>query len=901
MRALLFSYHCDQQPLAAEGEKRMVSAFCIVCYFTTAESACQPQFRRFSLIFAGNFLAREKFRRRFPDRLPATEKPSSPEGNEGCVHSVKSNAPQRLLLEYNAGGCAGGCIIEWGDFEAEVFSYETNWYIGTIARENWCSIHGLFFTVQGVGVFTDGHYEFGVAYSVGYALSVLIPFNFSAKCFAEYAEWNHGSPSIVYIWSAVAFNNGTVDEVIAGADGHNNIAACVFVNFTKGVGKSSAVHFAIVSNNNYAYISSAFCIAVQSQGAFAVLNFVVLNVSFYVSISVALIFYISVELTINLGNVTFFVNNGYGNLVVFVNNAGGWVEGQGFTKIVLNNGEFLFNILAVFFIKYLYGNGGTNKGVVGRFVVKSIEVEVATNPGVTIVNNSIAVYTGLEVIVISFYFNAISINIERNNFYRLTKSNLAVDFSDSIIAGFNPTSWACIHIENDVFYSTKLSKVKGSGSCLVAALECDLHSVFARNQVSSSASVVFIGVNKSVNALSFVPNEAEIISFKLGAIWLGNTQAVHVGEISVASYFIAVNVSQSELNCFCKVTGSTNIRVCIFCIVTGEEITTIFYSLDVANIELVGNNSQSGGGIAVNFFYINIKFAIVVNGEGEFKFTTSVGGYSAFIREAAEGNATLSSNFQDFALSANIIFVYSLTSYSVNFYTIWSNIIGDSVGIVAFTIWAAYSSILSWLFKSDLSSFHCFFGNVNSYCGQIIIGCRNFFIRDLWNTNFSGSIKSITITSSCEGCSQCSLVLNRTSYFPQTLSTFFCNRIGFGVYSCKGNISNNFALAVFCPNINSFATVSKFHCAFTIVSGANVEFEFLSFVLCNRNSCVITIDQKTAVTSNCVGSVNGNSCNFLNRSHIAEALARNPCACIQIICTRFSKGNCHRFRITAIS
>ena len=88
MRALLFSYHCDQQPRTAEGEKRMVSACCIVVYNSTES--------HFGQLFLRDFRRKiQKFSAFFrppatSERPSTTEKPHDENSSWGSVHSINT-------------------------------------------------------------------------------------------------------------------------------------------------------------------------------------------------------------------------------------------------------------------------------------------------------------------------------------------------------------------------------------------------------------------------------------------------------------------------------------------------------------------------------------------------------------------------------------------------------------------------------------------------------------------------------------------------------------------------------------------------------------------------------------------------------------------------------------------
>ncbi len=793
-----------------------------------------------------------------------------------------------LLLEYYASGQASFAILQSSYSVAKSFTNETDWYEGTIAGKNRSSVHGLFSAVYGVGFFADGHGQFSVTIGVGNGLSILIPVNFCAEGFTEYTEWNHGSPLSVYIRSSVTLDDVVVDNIIGGTDGHNNSIFSIRIFCTEGVGQGSAIHFTIVSGNNDYYVSGTFFVAVESQFAFAVLHFVVLNFKFNISISVALICNISVEFAINLGEVAFFVNDGYSNFVVFANNTVGWVEGQGFSKVILNNGQFFFNILAVFFIEYLYSDGGTNERVVSRSVFEGVEVEQTIVPMIAIVNDSFAVYTSIEISIVCSYFNTIFINIRWDNFYRLAKSNLIIDYFDGIVAGrIEPVSWACIHVKNDILYGTELSKVEGSSSCLVAALESNLYSVLARDKVLGDTSFVIVGVFQSIHAIGFIPNKAKIVGNQFGAIWLGNAERIGIFVKSLTTYFVAVDVCQFELNSICKVTGSTNIRGIMLGIISCEEIAAVLDSFDIANINGILVYTQGSRSIAVNFADNDIIFTIFVHGEGEFKCTASGGLNSTFFRKALKFNATFSGNREFFVScrSFGVCISVCITSYSVNLHTTCSNIVVniDGPNIIFTGInWLTISAV--YFIESDFFDFNIgrsyiyrdWFDLVNICNARISYSCAG------WNNT---SMDGVTITSIIESSLNLRSIHNRTVYFPE---------VGAWNLSCvrKGCVINNGG-AFLNPYIYVRTAANSIQriVAWRAVVINNIEFHFKCFIFISSCGSGIFIDQELAlinVQSRCICNFDSaNTSRILNTAPIRAII---PGTYIQIISTCFFEG-----------
>ena len=627
----------------------------------------------------------------------ATEKPRGENSSRGLVCLVKSNAPQQLLLEYYACSCTIFYIVEWGDFEAEVFSYETNWYIGTIARKNWCSIHGLFFTIQSVGVFADGHNDFGVAYSVGYALSFLIPVNFSAKCFAEYAEWNHGSPSIVYIRSSVAFNDFVVDEVIGRTDGHNNITASVFIFITEGVGEGICIEFAVLSRNNYADINSTSLVAFEVHGSLTILN-LWNNLKIYGSFFIALTYDRCGEFTIYLRNITISIYYRNVNSVSFANNAFGRIDGNSFSEVVLNNSQFFFSKTdsTEGWIIYLNGNGGTNEIIVGCFVQCSSKVDSIRCDDTVI--NSITIDTNLELSVVrNVNFQAVFVNILRLYIYFLTKSNGIVNSTDSVVLSTQIIAIGSIHIKNEFLSGAKFNSGEVNSHSLFAAIvQGNTYRVVTRNEIFSSASVF-----QSVNASFIIPSEIEVVSiysvfaillrlsfyFKTVSMFARRQSGIticssFVSEHATAYSVTAISIGDSKLNSIaqhCIFHSGT-----IIFIGTSEHFAAVFNLSDLHSVNIALGNDQGSFCIIVGFTKGYFVLTSIGQSELEGKFTLSVGGNSAIISKALKVHAFVCADIDLFVFSSSAIFSRSFTSYSVNlgiargYFVIDTNFVGIS-------------------------------------------------------------------------------------------------------------------------------------------------------------------------------------------------------------------------------
>ena len=796
----------------------------------------------------------------------ATEKPRGENSSRGFVCLVKSNAPQQLLLEYYACSCTIFYIVEWGDFEAEVFSYETNWYIGTIARKNWCSIHGLFFTIQSVGVFADGHNDFGVAYSVGYALSFLIPVNFSAKCFAEYAEWNHGSPSIVYIWSSVAFNNCVVDEVIGRTDGHNDSAACIWIFRTEGVGEGISIEFAVSSFNYDANVCSASLVAFEVHASGTILNLRV-NLKIYGSFFIALTYDRSGEGTIDLGEVAIFVYYRYGYGVRFANNAGSRVDGNSFSEVVLNNSQFFFNITDSTdgSIVYFNGDGGTNESVVSYAVNSGCKANGRTMNVSS--DNSIAIDTNLHLSSVSLNLQAICINIFRNNFYPLAKSNLIIDSGDRIVlvGGIPPFLVSSAHVENEFFNIAEFSNGEVNGNSLAAAVvQSNANGIVARYEVLSSANIF-----ESVNASFFIPSELEVISvYRVRGVTLDFEAVCMVWSICFSSSFIsewaftysvtAIGIGDSELNSIteeCTISVVVNLAS-IGLVGTSEDIAAILYNSDINSVNITVGDLQIG--YSVVSLELNEVRSSIVNGVLESEDTSII---SLNSRITNDGH-TIIWNYSNFFLFCTCIANPCFTGYSINLGIARGYFVIDTSGIVSLgLIWLFYLISTFNFSNFDRSNFNICFCYVNSdRIDYSVCSFSNFTILYTRSSSCRYSVDAVIISITREGYVQGVTAVNKASYLPNAIF-IWTSYTQITAFNCREQLIslNNDTVWIFNPYIG---VVCQWLIGVVTIAINEIEGEGLWVALSSGCRTNLVINQETAAVSNCVSGSDGNISNL---------------------------------------
>ena len=334
----------------------------------------------------------------------------------------------RLLLEYNRSGQAGFCIIEWGYSVAHCFSGETNWYISTIAiTDYWCSIHGLFFTIDGVSFFTDGHNDFSFIIVDGYSTCIVIKIYISVERFSQRTDRNHSSPVAVYVWSSIANNDFIVNNIVGRTDGHNNGLILVRIFLTYSVFKSTSIDSS-TSLNSYYDIHGSFFVRVNSQSALTIAYITSFNVD--VCIFIALICNISTHSTTNLTNVAICINSRNSYFVFLVGRAIVVVKFKAVSVVRIYNSQFSFNKLFVFFAECLYFNNSTQQRIISWLILISQERAIMFTVEEPSVYNSVAIEAIFY--VSSIDLDTVFVNILAIYIYILTKHNF-ISYSLRII------------------------------------------------------------------------------------------------------------------------------------------------------------------------------------------------------------------------------------------------------------------------------------------------------------------------------------------------------------------------------------------------------------------------------------------------------------------------------------
>ena len=610
-------------------------------------------------------------------------------------------------------------IVKWVDFIAKSVRQEADWHVGTIAvTDYWNSVHFSFcsFTVDGVSFFTDGHFNSGVAVNNGN--NIVSVFNFSAEGFSENTYRNHGSPSIVDVWSA-EFVNGTVedfvvDQVLFRTDGHNDVTtvSCSFI--TEGVGEGSGINFAVgslYSNNN---VSSASSVAFEVETTNTV-SYSFVSLEFYSSFFVALGFNISGNSTVYFGNLAIFVNNGDFYSVVFTDRTLYRIECESFIAIVGNDSQFFFGVDLVHFVISGDGDHTADDRLVSRGVVEGLEAEWVVQVNSLHVN-SCALYANAEVGSRSNNFQALFINEVYSTANILTKSYLIVDSGDGIVVCIVNEEAIVVssdQINCEAFSALEFSEGESS-SCINAIVQGNRNGVFTRDEIMNW---VITYILESVSAI--VPSENDIVISQLRIVW-----SIYFNEISMVGCILVSSNYESEHFVASSVAVISILDVELYGIV---EVCVL-----IVNILIVGTSEHdaailSGGNayrchsvlydfqICINligrFADGDVTNASVGNFETEFKVTFSIS-LDFLINERQV--VVLSGDSQSFVFSSNsfgTIQSICSTSNGVFFLTVRGNIVVDGVSPVG----NITSSVGVYIFYRCIKSNGCGFKRLWCY------------------------------------------------------------------------------------------------------------------------------------------------------------------------------------------
>ena len=748
-------------------------------------------------------------------------------------------------------------IVKWVDFIAKSVRQEADWHVGTIAvTDYWNSVHFSFcsFTVDGVSFFTDGHFNSGVAVNNGN--NIVSVFNFSAEGFSENTYRNHGSPSIVDVWSA-EFVNGTVedfvvDQVLFRTDGHNNVTTVSSSFITEGVGEGSGINFAVCSFNSYNNIYSTSSVRFEIETTNAILNCIVCtesNVGFFVALG----FDVSGHFAVNLGEVAVFVNNGDFYSVVGVNRTLYRIECESFVQIVLYNGQFFFNEHLVNFVINFYSDDTAKNRLVSWDVWNSGECEwVAFIDRVS--SNSRTIYTKAEVGSWSNNLQTLSVNEIYLAGNVLTKSDLIVYSSDGIVVSANSGGRSCGHSDVKAFSALEFSEGEMYSSVLTV-VQRNGNGVVTSYEISSwVVTNIFEGVSTAI------PSEFNVAVFQSRTFW-----SVYINEVIVV---VPCRMSSSyERQNFCTSSvaiisiGDVELYfaqivvlvVDVVVISTSEHEAIVLSSFNVYRSHSVLGDVQFANNFIFQFRNSDGVVTSIFEAEGEFKLTFSVGG-NFF---GAQSEVAVRAGDGELFIFNWLTIVQSSTNNFVILQIVRGDLVVNSVvvGVSSYAIGcfnrSSTSRFIFYSIELNFISYDICSGNINSNA------IKNFGIRcnlnlvvsnDGWSSNASWSndqIYSVTFTSIWEHYVQ-QIAIVGTSHFIDTVALWGCSDtidIISSVHdSSEGSIIYNHAILIFNPYIDIAASIQ---CVIIAIAVCYNEFNWSSFVLSSSTGAFV-IDQEIA-------------------------------------------------------
>ena len=732
-------------------------------------------------------------------------------------------------------------IVQWGNTVAQSFSNETNWYISTIVIADHCSsIHSLFFAIYSVGLFANVHDNSGVTINDGY--NIVSIFYICAEGFSQYADRNHRSPSTVDVWSAEVVS-GTVehfaiDQVLIAADRHNDVAASVWVFIAEGVGQGVGIDFAIVSLYSHNNIYSASLVTFEIKLASAILHSFVCTKG-DLGIGIALICDVGSHGAIYFGEFVISVNNRYINTVVFANRALSWVETEGFVAIVGNNIQCFFYIHSVDFIIGLNGDDAANYRLVSRNVLYSIEAEwiVLSN---RVGSNSCAIDTNTEIGSRSKNLQTLSVNEINFTGYLLTKGNLIIYSSDSIIISIAASTLInSSHANVEAFSFAKFSEGEGSSSVLTIVQRYG-YSVFTSNEILNRAVAnIFDGVNRTI------PSKLDIIFGQIRAFWnsyIDKVSMICSGSISswqqcehfFTSSITVISVLDVELYCFAH--GGVLV-VDILIVSTSKHYAAIFNGFNINRSHSLLSNGDISVCIVFCFSNNDVKYTCISQTESKFEVALCIGGNLGAIKSQT---SILARDLQNFVFSSITISVPSVTFNSVVLqairgYLVINGVVPESFMIlISLSLRHCYLISATGILDVDLISG----GSLSSH---VYSDRTNFIVAgDLcWICSYS-SVDFIAIAIVVESSSQSMTIVNITGYFPN-ISTIHasCTR--------ESSVVDNSVLAIFNPDVNLGVRSSV---QSIVAIAVNIEFKRKSFAFGSRNrtfsSFLVSYSKETA-------------------------------------------------------
>ncbi len=502
---------------------------------------------------------------------------------------------KRLALEYN-GSSGVAFVVKSVYSEAHSFSSEANWYIGTIALDHCCSIHGEFFTVNSVGAFVDSHNDDLAIIVDGYGTIVVIINDFSVERFSECADRNHGSPVAVNIWGSIHFEELLVNNILGRANGHGYFMMSSNVNITSVVFEGSAIETivgSIFNDNNDIY--SRRLGSINGDCSFAVGYFIANAINSHFSILIALIVNkCSNNLTTYLSSSTIFLDNLNSYLIVFIDRTFSRIEFEAKSVIRIYNSQFPGLILFILIACSSYGNSSPDQGFVVAFIIFGLELQFAGSS--LIVDQGFTISTNDN--FLSRYHQTVFINVVCFSIYVLIQCHFVRDINFSNFAGSIPVipcaTIICSHSDFGICNFAKLSYSESSFS-IVATLQSNAYNIFTWNEIFFDFSAIIrISIFQGINASIFIPNQFKLISLQIR--FRRSAFDANLSTIKFESWFaidftsesVFIDICYRELNS----VGEDFLTIISPFVATSEDIAAILSDINVIRSSAFHDNFQ---------------------------------------------------------------------------------------------------------------------------------------------------------------------------------------------------------------------------------------------------------------------------------------------------------------------
>ena len=456
-----------------------------------------------------------------------------------------------LFLEYYASGGTVG-IVESSDAEAKRFTYETNWYIGTIAGDFRSNVHGLFFAINGVGGFTNGHNNFTRAKSVGNGACIVIPYYISANSFTKSTEW-YESTILSNVWSSI-FNvyNIVVNNEVVGTDGHNNSSINWDILFAESVSQSTCVDLTtIFYSDNDVSSGSLICINADSTSTF--FNSSIFSCYIDNCIFNTLFSYISAyRITGNIfHSVAVFIFQSNFNGIVLSDWARSFVKvkGDSFSNGWINNSDFLSLAQTFVCVDCIEGHFGTEVCRV-RFWSKSNDI----------IRNHAHIWSWRAC-------NRVGSSVTYNDITASCSSlNTIFVYIEELSSVWFTSLSSVLTVDFDGYWITSFSQAEGSFYAVVVR-KGQTNSVFPFFKVSSA----YILECEGVYAISIIIGKEYVAIGQLSASWLINDfyifcnisvivvlkpNCFSIPTFVILGHFVAIFVYNLELNSIAEIWGT---------------------------------------------------------------------------------------------------------------------------------------------------------------------------------------------------------------------------------------------------------------------------------------------------------------------------------------------------------